>query len=77
MARLDLAHRLNTDIIWIDVVEVVTREPDADIMPCLADETLFRGLRENLGEVQWISLSVKGNIYHYIALGDFIQYCDR
>jgi len=26
-------------------------------------------------QVEWISLSVKGNAHHYAALGDLIVYC--
>lgn len=76
MARSDLAHRLHTDIFLIDVVGVVAREPDVEVMPCLASDAVAERLWANLGEVQWISLSVKGNVHHYVALGDLVIYCD-
>lgn len=77
MARADLSRRLKVDAVWIEVVEVVTREPNAEDMPCLAGNSVPEELWVNLDEVQWISLSAKGNIHHYIVLGDLIIYCDK
>lgn len=74
-ARVDLAHRLHTDIFLIDVVKVVAQEPDAEVMPCLAGDAVPEELWVSLSEVQWISLSVKGNVHRYVALGDLIIYC--
>lgn len=79
MARFDLADRLHTDVTWVQVMGVVTREPDAEVMLCLGDNALFKRLWEDLVDVQvqWISLSVKGNVHHYAALGDLVVYCKR
>ncbi len=76
-ARSDLARRLHVDAFWIEVVEVVVREPDTVVMPCLAEDAAFEKLGEGLDEVrvQWISLSVKGSVHHYVALGDLVVYC--
>ena len=78
-ARLDLADRLHTDVAWVQVMSVVTREPDAEVVLCLGDNASFRKLWEDLVDVQvqWISLSVKGNVHHYVALGDWVAYCDQ
>lgn len=76
-AQADLAHRLHVDIGWIKVTEIVAREPNTEDMPCLARDSVPEGLWMNLDEVQWISLSVKGNVHHYVALGDLVIYCDR
>ena len=76
-ARANLSRRLHVDIVWIEVAEVVLREPNAEDMPCLAGKSVSEELWVNLDEVQWISLSVKGNIHHYIALGDVVIYCDE
>ena len=76
-ARADLAHRLHTDIALIQIVQVITREPDADEMPCLAEQSMSQKLWADLNEVQWISLSVKGNIHYYAAMGDLILYCEK
>lgn len=75
-ARADLAHRLHTDIAWVEVVGVATRAPDAGVMPCLASDAVAEELWVNLSEVEWISLSVKGNVHHYVALGAWVIYCD-
>jgi hypothetical protein len=79
MARFDLADRLHTDVTRVQVMGVVTREPDAEVMLCLGDNTLFKRLWEDLVDVQvqWISLSVKGNVHHYAALGGLVIYCER
>ena len=76
-ARADLAHRLNADIALVEVVSMVAREPDADEMPCLSDDRVFRDLWVDAESVGWITLSVKGNLHHYVALGDLVIYCDR
>ncbi len=80
MARFDLADYLHTDVAWVQVVDVVVREPDAEVMSCLGNEPLFEKLwgdDQVTVQVDWISLSVKGNIYHYVALGDRVTYCDE
>jgi len=78
MARDDLAHRLRIDLVWVEVVEVVAREPDAEVMSCLAmGEIYHKDMLTDLGEVQWISLSVKGNIHHYVAFADGVIYCEE
>ncbi|MCP4540857.1 MAG: hypothetical protein GY832_27285 [Chloroflexi bacterium] len=80
MARFDLADRLYTDVDSVQVMGVVTRELDADVMSCIEDEPLFEKLWEDdQGErqVEWISLSVKGNVHHYIVLGDWVAYCGQ
>lgn len=76
MARADLAHRLHTETSLVDVVEAVTREPDVEVMRCLGD-ILSEELWSDLSEVEWISLSVKGNVHHYVALGEVVLYCDE
>jgi hypothetical protein len=74
-ARRDLARRLQVDPVWIEVVEAVTREPDAETMPCLTNGTVPQELWADLDQVQWITLSVKEQVYHYLVLDDFIVYC--
>jgi hypothetical protein len=76
-ARADLAHRLHTDVSLIKVTEVGLREPDLEVMPCLADLSRYEELWKNLSEIEWIALSVKGNIHHYVAVGDLVLYCDE
>lgn len=77
LARADLAYRLNADIALVEVVSVVTREPDEDEMPCLTSDAIAEDLWGRVEEVRWIALSVKGNVHHYVALGDLVIYCDR
>jgi hypothetical protein len=75
-ARADLAHRLNADIALVEVVDVVMRPPERETMSCLADGLVPEELWGRAEEVKWITLSVKGNVYHYVALGDLVVYCD-
>jgi hypothetical protein len=77
MARADLAHRLHADVSVIKVTEVGLREPNLEVMPCLADLSRYEELWKNLSEIEWIVLSVKGNIHHYVAVGDLVLYCDE
>jgi hypothetical protein len=77
LARADLAYRLNADIALVEVVSVVTREPDEDEIPCLTSDAIAEDLWGRVEEVRWIALSVKGNVHHYVALGDLVIYCDR
>jgi hypothetical protein len=74
-ARRDLARRLQVDLAWVEVVETVTRQPDAETMPCLTNGTVPEELWANLDQVQWITLSVKQQVHHYLVLDDFIVYC--
>jgi hypothetical protein len=74
-ARWDLARRLQTDPVWVEVVEVITREPDAEVMSCLSGNAVPEEPWTNLDEVQWISLLVKGNVYHYVVLELDVIYC--
>jgi hypothetical protein len=76
MASIDLAHRLNADVQFVEVVEVTTRAPDPDEMVCLTDGSVPEALWTRAETVQWIALSVKGNLYHYVALGDLVVYCE-
>jgi len=76
-ARADLAQRLHTDVARIEVIDVTAREPDIEDMPCLADKPTFEKLGESVEEIQWITLSVKDNIYHYVAWGDQVIYCEE
>jgi hypothetical protein len=66
---------LQVDLAWIEVVEVITREPDAEVMPCLAGDAVPEELWANLDEVKWITLSVGGKIHHYLVLEDLTIYC--
>lgn len=75
-ARADLAHRLNTETGLVEVVDVVMRPPEPEIMPCLADGVVPEELWRRAEQVKWITLSVKGNVYHYVALGDLVVYCE-
>jgi hypothetical protein len=77
MARADLARRLHTDVSLIKEIEVTFRAPDLDVMPCLADIGQHEALFGNLSNVQWITLSVKGNDHHYVALGELVLYCEE
>jgi hypothetical protein len=77
LARADLAYRLNANISLVEVVSVVTREPDGEEMPCLTGDTISEKFWGRVDEVGWITLSVKGNIHHYVALGDVIIYCEE
>ncbi len=74
-ARRDLARRLQVDLALVEVIEAVTQEPDVEMMPCLANGTVTEELWVNLDEVQWITLSVKKQVHHYLVLDDFIVYC--
>lgn len=76
-ARADLAHRLNADTDLVEVVDVVVRPPEPETMPCLADEVIPEELWGRAEEVKWMTLSVKGNVYHYVALGDLVSYCGK
>lgn len=76
-ARADLAHRLNADAALVEVVDAVMRPPEPENMPCLTDGTVPVELWGRAEEVKWITLSVKGNRYHYLALGDLISYCNE
>jgi hypothetical protein len=76
-ARADLAHRLNAEVALVEVVSVTTREPEPAKMPCLAEDTVSRRIWGSAEGVTWITLSVKGNIHHYVALGDVVIYCDE
>jgi hypothetical protein len=76
-ARVDLAHRLNADAALVDVVDVIMRPPEPETMPCLADGTAPEELWGRAEKVKWITLSVKGNRYHYLALGDLVSYCSE
>lgn len=75
-ARADLAHRLNADVKLVDIVDVVSRAPEPDGMPCLRDRSIPHEIWSHASEVIWITLSVKGNRYHYLALGDVVVSCD-
>lgn len=77
MARADLARRLNTDIDLIEIVDVSTRAPDPAEMPCLAEGTVPERVWRGLEEVEWITLSVKGNQHHYLAWGEMVIYCEE
>ena len=76
MAKSDLARRLQVDLAWVEVVEVATREPDEEIVSCLTGDGAYEQLWADLDEVQWITLSVKASLYHYVALVDLVVYCD-
>lgn len=75
-ARADLTHRLNTETGLVEVVDVVIRPPEPETMPCLADGVVPEELWRRAEQVKWITLSVKGNVYHYVALGDLVVYCE-
>lgn len=77
MARADLAHRLNADVALIEIVDVSKRAPDPDEMPCLAEGTVPERVWRELEEVEWITLSVKGNRHHYLAWGEVVIYCEE
>jgi hypothetical protein len=77
MARADLARRLHTDVSLIEMTDMTLRAPDRDLMPCLAYLGEQEGLFGNLSSVQWITLSVKGNDHHYVALGELVLYCEE
>ena len=74
-ARRDLARRLRVDLALIKVVEAVSQEPDAEVMSCLAGDAASEESWANLDEVQWLSLLVKGNVYHYVVLEVDVIYC--
>jgi hypothetical protein len=76
MAQADLSRRLRVDIAWIEVVEVVSREPSAEDIRCLAGDSASEERWANLDKIQRITLSVKGNVHHYVALENLIIYCD-
>jgi len=76
MTKADLARRLRVDPAWVEVVQVAAREPDTQVMSCLNNGAAPERTWENLDEVQWITLSVKGEVYYYVALVDLISYCD-
>jgi hypothetical protein len=76
-ARFDLARRLRLDARLISVVEITTQVPSPKEMPCLAGGLLDEDLSASGQEVQWITLSAKGKIYHYVALRDLIVYCEE
>jgi hypothetical protein len=77
MARADLARRLKVAMAWIETVEVTTQRDDAQDLLCLTNGSVPESLLANQDLVQWISLSFKGNVYHYIALADLIVYCGQ
>jgi len=77
MARADLARRLHTDVSLIEKTGLTFRAPDLDGMPCLADIGEQEALFGNLSSVLWITLSVKGNDHHYVALGELVLYCEE
>lgn len=77
MAKSDLARHLKADLSLIQLVAVAVREPNTEDMSCLAENSYPEELWTRLNAVQQITFSVKGNFYHYIALGDFIIYCDK
>jgi hypothetical protein len=77
MARADLARRLGVGLEWVEVVEVTAREPDTEVMLCLAGDATPEPAWADLDEVQWITLSVKGKVYRYVGLVDLVSYCDE
>jgi hypothetical protein len=76
-ARIDLAARLHTDADLVEILDVTSQKPDPQTMPCLADGSLAEELWSRAETVEWISLSIKGNLYHYLALGDLLLYCEE
>lgn len=77
MARADLARRLGVGLEWVEVVAVTAREPDTEVMFCLAGDATPEPAWADLDEVQWITLSVKGKVYRYVGLVDLVSYCDE
>ena len=77
MARADLARRLTVDAALIETVQVTSQRSDAPDMPCLTKGSVPESLLVNLDQAQWISLSFKDNVYHYIALADLVVYCGQ
>jgi hypothetical protein len=75
MARRDLARRLRVRRDLVSVVQIEFREPDADRMPCLAQDSVAKELGDS-PQVQWISLSYRGKPYHYVAVRESVLYCE-
>ena len=75
-ARADLADRLKVDAELVKVVDAVERAPDPNEMPCLSEGSATGELLAQADQVMWITLSVKGNTYHYLAWGDVVVSCD-
>jgi len=50
---------------------------DEEPLTCLNASLYSEMLQAHFKEVQWISLSVTGNLYHYVVFGDVIVFCDE